>query len=131
MKSGTGRPKRFGEEIQRALAESLQRGVGDPRLSLLTITEVDVSPDFANATIRVSHLDMNADLDAAVEALRKAAPHLRHELTKKIHARRVPRLHFLADRLQEEAFALEAKLRAAAGRPASGEEKPTGDDRSN
>lgn len=112
MKSSNGRPKRFGEEIQRALAETLQRGVGDPRLSLLTITEVNVSADLANATVRVSHLDMNADLDEAVTALQKAAPHLRHELTKKVHARRVPRLHFLADRLQEEAFALEAKLRS-------------------
>lgn len=112
MKSGNGRAKRFGEEIQRALAETLQRGVGDPRLSLLTITEVQVSTDFANATIRVSHLDLNADLDEAVTALQKAAPHLRNEVAKKVHARRVPRLHFLADRLQEEAFALEAKLRA-------------------
>jgi len=113
VKPQTGRPKRFAEELQRALAEILQRGVGDPRLNLLTVTEVNVSPDFANANIRVSHLNPQADLDEAVAALHKAAPHLRHELTKKVHARRIPRLHFIPDRLQEQAFALEAKLRAA------------------
>lgn len=115
--SGSGRPRRFAEELQRALAMTLQRGVGDPRLTLLTITEIDVSPDFANATVRVSHLDPNADLDEAVEALRKAGSHLRHELAQQVHARRVPRLHFVADRLQERAFALEAKLRASRAQP--------------
>lgn len=112
MSTGSGRSRRFGEELQRALAEVLQREVGDPRLSLLTITEVDVSPDLANATVRVSHLDLQADLDDAVLALVRAAPHLRHQLAQRVHARRVPRLHFVADRLQERAFALEAKLRA-------------------
>lgn len=117
MNVSGGRPKRFGEELQRALADILRRGVGDPRLALLTVTEVDVSPDFANARVRVSHLDPQADLDAAVAALRKAAPHIRHQLTRQVHARRIPRLQFVADRLQEQAFALEAKLRQA--RPAS------------
>ena len=117
MNVSGGRPKRFGEELQRALADILRRGVGDPRLALLTVTEVDVSPDFANARVRVSHLDPQADLDAAVAALRKAAPHIRHQLTRQVHARRSPRLQFVADRLQEQAFALEAKLRQA--RPAS------------
>lgn len=126
---GTGRSKRFAEELQRALAETLQRGVGDPRLSLLTITEVEVSPDFANSTIRVSHINPEADLDEAVAALHKAAPHLRHELTKKVHARRIPRLHFIPDRLQEQAFALEAKLRAvrSQGGPLADDESTTDD----
>lgn len=130
MKAAGGRPKRFGDELQRALAEILQRGVGDPRLALLTITEVDVSADFANATIRVSHLNPQADLDEAVTALQKAASHLRHELTRRVHARRIPRLHFIPDRLQEEAFALEAKLRAAGisdAAPAD-DEKPADND---
>nr|MBV6630334.1 30S ribosome-binding factor RbfA [Oceanococcus sp. HetDA_MAG_MS8] len=123
--SGGGRPRRFAEELQRSLAMILQRGVGDPRLTLLTITEIDVSPDFANATVRVSHLDPNADLDEAVEALRKAGSHLRHELAQQVHARRVPRLHFVADRLQEKAFALEAKLRASRAQSPADPQDPT------
>lgn len=120
MKTSGGRPQRFAEEMQRALADILRRDVGDPRLALLTVTEVDVSKDLSNATIRVSHLNPQANVDDVMEALQKAAPHIRHQLSRQVHARRIPQLHFVADHLQEQAFALEAKLRAV--RPAAADE---------
>ena len=51
MKRGQGRPQRLGDQMQRELSGLLQRELRDPRVAMITITAVDVSPDFSHAKV--------------------------------------------------------------------------------
>ncbi len=62
----------------------------------ITVTEVSVSPDLANAHVFVMSLG-GADIDRVLPALNRAAPHLQHNIAAKVHLRRMPRLKFSAD----------------------------------
>ncbi len=51
MKRGQGRPQKLGDQIQRELSDLLARQLRDPRVGMVTITSVDVSPDFSHARV--------------------------------------------------------------------------------
>ena len=57
MKRGQGRPQKLGDLIQRELSELLQRELRDPRVGMITITAVDVSPDISHAKVLYTTLD--------------------------------------------------------------------------
>ncbi len=110
MSRGANRPPsqrqlRVGEEIRHALAWVLERGeVRDPGLEgrVVTVTEVRVSPDLTNATAFVVPLG-GGDAMPMLDALRRAAPFLRHEIGRRVRLRQVPRLAFKADTSFDEA----------------------------
>ena len=93
------RPKRLGEEIQRVLAEIIDRKVKDPRKGLITITDVRVSPDLSLATVKYTAVDLegNPSKDEAAKVLDHAAGFLRHELAGALRIRSVPSLRFFYD----------------------------------
>jgi ribosome-binding factor A len=94
----TRRILRLNEAIREELAELLGREVRDPRLAtLITITEVDTSPDLSLARVYVSVLGSEEELAAALEALRHAAGYLRRELGPRLRLRRTPTLEFRPD----------------------------------
>lgn len=81
------------------------RTLDDPRVALATVIEVDVSPDLANARVRVSTLGGDPEHKAMIEALQRARGHVRHELAQRLrnNLRRVPELRFVDDRNTEYA----------------------------
>lgn len=85
--------------LHRAIQQVLSRGLGDPRLdgALVTVTAVRVSPDLREATVSVSVLP-EAREPAAVFGLAAAVKHVRHEVSELVDLRRVPTLHFRADK---------------------------------
>ena len=93
------RQLRVGEDLRHHLSAILARQETHiPELDQvsITISEVSVSPDLANARIYVMTLG-GIDIDKVLPALNQAAPLLRHHLASKVHLRRLPVLKFFAD----------------------------------
>lgn len=91
------RTERVGEQIQRELAMLIQQEVKDPRIGMVTVSDVKVSPDLAHAKVYITVLDSAGDKEETVEALNHAANFLRHELAHRLVLRVTPRLQFFYD----------------------------------
>ncbi|MFJ2991635.1 30S ribosome-binding factor RbfA [Pandoraea sp. NPDC087047] len=97
-----GRNLRINDQIQRDLSELIQREVKDPRIGLVTLQSVEVTPDYAHA--KVFFTTLTGDPAATGEALNQAAGHLRNLLFKRLHIHTVPTLHFHFDQSIERAI---------------------------
>ncbi|MFL6579067.1 MAG: 30S ribosome-binding factor RbfA [Povalibacter sp.] len=105
------RSRRVAQQIQRALSELIRREIRDPRLGMVTLTEVRVSPDLSYATVYYSVL--NAKPDQAHEVLLDAADLLRGPLGRALGLRHAPELRFVADDLIENGARLSALINEA------------------
>jgi ribosome-binding factor A len=86
--------------VQSHLTTALARELGDPELSTLVVTHVDVSPDLSIATARVRRLSIEDGPEArksVITRLRRAVPRLRRALGPALKLRRVPDLRFIYD----------------------------------
>lgn len=88
------RTERVGTEIAHALAGLIERECADPRLRLVTVTEVQMSPDLKHARVMVASADPDASGTEALAALRHAGTRLRRGLAGSVRLRVVPRLDF-------------------------------------
>lgn len=88
---GTRRTRRVGNLIRTELADLLLRRVKDPRLKLVNLTGVDVSPDLRQAKVfySVLHQEQRAQ---AEQGLASALPFLQRELGARLQLKVVPRL---------------------------------------
>jgi ribosome-binding factor A len=105
------RPAQVAGEIRRALQEEFARGLNDPRVQgMVSITEVVLTPDLAEARVRVSVLPEDR-ASLTLSGLRAAAGFLRRRVMDETRIGRVPRIGFeLDDRLKRQA-ALDSVLR--------------------
>ena len=101
---------RVADQIQRDVAE-LIRELKDPRVGMVTINSVEVTPDYAHAQIYFSVLLSDAEESAA--ALNEAAGFLRNGLFKRLSIHTVPTLHFHFDKTTERAADLSALIAKA------------------
>jgi ribosome-binding factor A len=88
------RSHRVAEQMRRELADLLQFEVKDPRIGMVTITEVEVTGDMAHAKIFYSAAKAS---DAVQQGLEKSSGFLRSQLAKRMLLRTVPQLHFVYD----------------------------------
>jgi ribosome-binding factor A len=103
------------DQIQRDLVDLIARELKDPRVGMVTLQSVEVSPDYAHAKVFFSVLV--GDPQETQEALDQAAGFLRNGLFKRLHIHTVPTLHFILDRTPERAADLNALIaRAVASR---------------
>ena len=109
-KAVPNRSYRVADQIQRDVAE-LIRDLKDPRIGMVTINSVEVSPDYAHAQVYFSVLVGVAEDSAA--ALNEAAGYLRNGLFKRLSIHTVPTLHFHFDRTTERAADLSALIAKA------------------
>ncbi len=96
MKRNSGRSQKLGDLIQRELSELVQRELRDPRVGMITITGVDVSPDFSHAKVFYTTLDKET-LGEAKLGLKRAAGFLRSQLARRIKLYTTPELRFEYD----------------------------------
>ena len=88
---------RISEDIKLTLVE-IFRMVKDPRVSsMLSIVKVDLSNDLSHCKVYVSALEGYEKTLQSVQGLKSAAGYVRHELSTRLHLRKVPELHFIAD----------------------------------
>ena len=93
-----GRKLRVGQEIQRLLAEVLRTELKDPRVrALVTITDVDVSPDLKQAKVFVTLLGDDGACEETLATLNRCAAFLRRSLSMRMSLRSVPALRFVFD----------------------------------
>ncbi|MGQ0710859.1 MAG: 30S ribosome-binding factor RbfA [Rhodoferax sp.] len=115
-KSSTpNRSFRVADQIQRDLTELIARELKDPRVGMVTLQAVEVTPDYAHAKVFFSLL--TGDPQETAEALNQAAGFLRNGLFKRLHIHTVPTLHFVFDQTPERAADMNALIaRAVASR---------------
>lgn len=96
------RTQRIAEQIQRDLAQLIQREIKDPRLGMVTISFVKVARDLGYAEVYITVLPLGEQteeqaLESSLEVLKEAAGYLRTELARNMQLRTVPRLRFHFD----------------------------------
>jgi ribosome-binding factor A len=111
---------RVADQIQRDLTELIARELKDPRLGMVTISSVEVTPDYAHAQVYFSVLVGDPVESAA--ALNQAAGFLRNGLFKRLHIHTVPTLHFHFDRTTEHASDMNALIAKAVASRSKNEE---------
>jgi len=99
------------DQIQRDLTELIARELKDPRVGMVTIQAVEVTPDYAHATVLFSLLV--GDPAECEEGLNEAAGFIRNSLFKRLQIHTVPTLHFKFDRTTERAAELNALIAKA------------------
>ncbi len=107
-----GRPRKVADQIQRELSEVLQRELRDPRLSLVTLTAVDVAPDLSHALVYFTCLDQ-AQIEPAAAALRRASGLMRRALAKRLALYVTPELRFRYDESVERGARLSQLIDSA------------------
>ena len=91
-----GRPRKVAELVQRELSELLRRELRDPRIGMLTITSVDVSPDLSHAKVFFTLLQKE-QLEDTLHGLKRAAGYLRSQLAHRMKLYTTPELRFVYD----------------------------------
>jgi ribosome-binding factor A len=96
VKRTSGRPQKLGDQIQRELSGLLQRELRDPRVGMVTITSVDVSPDLSHAKIFFTLLEKEK-LAQTTAGLKRSAGFLRSQIARRIKLYTTPELRFVYD----------------------------------
>jgi ribosome-binding factor A len=109
--STPNRSFKVADQIQRDLTELIARELKDPRVGMVTLQAVEVTPDYAHAKVYFSLLI--GDPKETEEALNQAAGFLRNGLFKRLHIHTVPTLHFHFDRTTERAADMNALIAKA------------------
>ena len=107
------RARRLADRIKTVVAETVERGVKDPRLGFVTITDARVTPDLREATVFYTVLGDDAAHTDTAAALESAKGVIRSEIGKQCRLRFTPTLAFVADRVPETADHIEALVRQA------------------
>ena len=97
MPKDYSRPRRVAEQVQRELADLVRLELKDPRVGMVTLTGVDVTPDYAHAKVYVTLLGGTEQVDKALAGLQSAAGFLRSQLAHRMKLRITPQLHFIYD----------------------------------
>jgi len=107
MPKDASRPRRVAEQIQRELAELVQLEVKDPRVGMITLTDVEVTSDYSHAKVFFTLLGDQARLKEALAGLNSAAGYLRSQVAHRMKLRIMPALHFVHDTSIEQGVRLD------------------------
>lgn len=93
----TQRTDRIDELLRQEIGGLIAREIGDPRVGFVTVTDVETAPDLRHAKVWVSVIGTPEERDAAIAALGRAMPFIRHELGVRLRIKRIPELHVRLD----------------------------------
>ncbi|RIJ52415.1 30S ribosome-binding factor RbfA [Clavibacter lycopersici] len=112
------RARKMADRIKEIVARKLDRGIKDPRLGFVTVTDVRVTGDLQHASIFYTVYGTDEERADTAAALKSATGMLRSEVGKNITARLTPSLEFILDGVPENAAAIDALLEEARRRDA-------------
>jgi ribosome-binding factor A len=123
-KSILSRGLRVADQIQKDLSELIAFELKDPRVGMITLAEVQLTPDYAHAKIYFTLLkDSPDEVKQTLEGLNKASGYLRNMLGKRLHIHTLPQLHFVHDTSARRGIEMSALIdQANASRAADDEE---------
>lgn len=107
------RARRVADQIQRELPDLIRQEVKDPRVGMLTITEVEVNRDMEFAKVFFTTLGGQTERDDCLEGLRRASGFLRSKLSQSMQLRVVPKLSFVYDHSVERGMQLTQLIESA------------------
>ena len=117
-----GRAAKLADQVKEIVAQRLERGLRDPRLGFVTITDVRMTGDLQHASIFYTVYGSEEERADSALALKAATGMLRTEVGRNIRTRLTPTLEFIADAVPENAAHVAALLRAAEERDAAARE---------
>ena len=95
--STEARNRKIADTIQRELSELIRMEMRDPRVTMVTVTDVEVARDNAHAKVFFTSLGTDAQVESCQHGLQSAAGYLRSLLAGRLTIRTVPQLHFEID----------------------------------
>jgi len=101
------RPLKLGEAIREEVSQIVSFELKDPRIGLVTVTRVEVSPDLGHARVHVGVHGTEGERKKTLSALKNASGFVRRELARRLGIRQVPEIDFAYDK------GLEAMARVA------------------
>jgi len=113
------RAAKVADRIKEVIAKRLEKGLRDPRLGFVTITDVRVTGDLQHASVFYTVYGSEEERADSALALKAATGLLRTEVGKNLNTRLTPSLEFIADAIPENAAAIDSLLREARERDAA------------
>jgi ribosome-binding factor A len=107
------RARKMADRIKVIVAKRLERGIRDPRLGFVTITDVKVTGDLQHASVFYTVYGSDEERKDSAAALKAATGMMRSEVGKNITARLTPSIEFIADGIPENAALIDDLLREA------------------
>ena len=120
------RQQRLNQQLRDEISKLLRHEVEDPQLAtLISVTEVEISPDMQRAKVFVSVLEDEEEARATLKRLQHAARFFRRELAERLNLRHTPQLDFQLDiSIARGARVLGLLRRIEEGAPESAPEPP-------
>ena len=107
------RARRIADQMQRELSELIRLEVKDPRVGMLTLTEVEVARDMDHAKVFFTTLGGKPEHEACLQGLQRASGFLRTQLSQRMQLRQVPKLSFVYDHSVERGVQLSQLIESA------------------
>jgi ribosome-binding factor A len=107
------RAAKLGDAIKEIVAKRIDKGLRDPRLGFVTITDVRMTGDLQHASIFYTVYGSEQEREDSAAALKAATGMLRTEVGRNIRVRLTPSLEFIADAIPENAAHVASLLAAA------------------
>jgi ribosome-binding factor A len=111
------RPEKVAENVREEIAQIVGYELDDPRVTIVTVTDVRMSENLREARVFVMLTGTEDEAAAALKALRKAAPYVRRQLAINLNLRHAPEIHFIRDTVEEKAARVDDILRGIVHAP--------------
>ena len=120
------RTERIAETMREEIAQIVGFELEDPRLTMVTVTEVRIADDLRDASVYVTVQGDESEHQQALKALEHAAPYVRRQLGFSLNLRHTPVLHFVRDTVEEKAERVDALLERIKDEPQGWRRKDEG-----
>ncbi|HEY1801082.1 MAG TPA: 30S ribosome-binding factor RbfA [Terriglobales bacterium] len=90
--------ERLGEALREEIQTIVEGELGDPRIGLVSVSEVQLAEDGRSAHVLVTTDGNDQEAERSLKGLQAAIGFVRHELVERLHLRKPPELHFQIDR---------------------------------
>src|SRR5258708_7620815 len=104
------RPERVADTLREEISEIVGFELEDPRVAMVTVTDVRISDDLRDARVYVTVSGTDAEAGEALVALRHAAHYVRKQLGFSLNLRHTPEIHFMRDTVEEKASRIDQLL---------------------
>jgi len=111
------RPERVADIIREEISQIVGYELEDPRLTMVTVTDVRLSGNGRDAQVFVTVAGNEKEHELALAALRHAAPYVRKQLTLSLNLPRTPEIHFVRDKVEEAGERVDRLLQQIAQEP--------------
>ena len=111
------RPERVADIIREEISQIVGYELEDPRLTMVTVTDVRLSDNRRDAQVYVTVAGDEEEHRLALAALRHAAPYVRKQLSLSLNLPRTPEIHFVRDKVEEAGARVDRLLQEIAQEP--------------